>query len=182
MKTFKTWFDLVLVTFLATLLFGCAGNYNPKVNSSAVQDFMEVNQEEIGYLYLLFATSNNFTDDQLKVLNKGRYTIESVIEHVNKLAQTGGATYQDFKANFKLASEHYYLMKPILKTEVDSLTDIEPKIIFGNMVNRAEFFISECNRIINSAEDDIDARGFDNLANYGEGFYNALAPLIDMAL
>jgi len=161
---------------------GLAGNYNPEVNSSPVKIFMQVNTEEIGYLYELFATSNSFTKEQMHTLNKGRLVIEAVIEHIQKLEQTGGVSYQDFKANFALATSQYYLMQPIMQAEIDSLLDREPRIIYKNMRSRVEFFISQCNMIINDAEDDIDGRGMDNLTKYGEGFYNALAPLINMAM
>ncbi|MCK4500500.1 hypothetical protein KAU11_08375 [Candidatus Babeliales bacterium] len=174
---------LCLFILIASIsLSGCAGNYNPSVRGSVVNSFMEVNSDEIGYLYELFATSNNFTKDQLTILNQSRYTIEAIIEHMAFLDQTGGVSYQDFKANISLASSRYYLMKPILKSEISRLNDREARIIYKNMEVRAEFFLSECNRIITDAEDDIDAKGFDNLATYGKGFYNALAPLIDMAL
>ena len=182
MKNFRMYLLCIFVSLMVGGCSGLSGNYNPKVQGGVVSSFMDVNGDEIGYLYELFATSNGFTKDQEYTLNKSRFTIMASMDRIKKLEQSGGVSYQDFKANFGLCVDQYYLMKPILTAEIARLDDREARIIYKNMETRAEFFISECNRIINNAEDDIDANGFDNLTAYGKGFYNALAPLIDMAL
>lgn len=165
-------------------LIGCgaAGNYNPELDGTGVGDFRKGNNAEIGYLYNLFTRTNSFTDDQIKQLNKSRLTIEAVIGYIGVLQLKGGVSYQDFKSQFGLASSEYYKMRLILDIEILNFMEVEPGIIYWNMAERADYFVSACNSIINNAEDDIDARGMENLEKYGKSFFEALGPIIDMAL
>lgn len=175
----------ILITSSALfLLSGCgaAGNYNPTLNGTDVGSFFKSNNAEIGYLYNLFNETNSFTDDQIKQLNKSRLTIEATIEYIAKLQLEGGVSYQDFKSQFGLATTQYYAIRTILDIEIKNFGAIEPGIIYWNMAERADYFVSACNNIINNAEDDIDARGMENLEKYGKSFFEALSPLIDMAL
>lgn len=176
--------QMLLVIFCATFIMGCgvAGNYNPTLDGTSVGDFRKGNNDEIGYLYNLFNKTNSFTDDQVKQLNKSRLTIEAVIEYIAKLQLEGGVSYQDFKSQFGLATTEYYKIRLILDTEITNFEAVEPGIIYWNMAERADYFVSACNTIINAAEDDIDAHGMENLEKYGKAFFEALGPIIDMAL
>jgi len=186
MKNFRTYLLCLPILLLTITLTGCgggaAGNYNPSVDGTGVSKFMKSNGAEIGYLYNLFKRTNSFTDDQVDQLNKSRLTIESVMEYIVVLQLKGGVGYQDFKSQFGLATTEYYKMRLILDIEITKFDTVEPGIIYWNMVERADYFVSACNKIINAADDEIDARGMENLMEYGEGFYNALAPLVDMAM
>lgn len=178
--------NCVVSLLLVVSLAGCsglAGNYNPEVNAEGVGTFWKANDAEIGYLYDLFKSKNNFTPEQKETLSISRYTIMAVIERMKLLRMSGGVSYQDFKSLFGLATNEYYKMMPILRSGMVMFEgEREPKIIFENMVNRTDYFISNCNLIISRAEEDIDARGMDNLKKFGEGFYNALAPILDAAI
>lgn len=173
-----------IITVSTMSLMGCgmAGNYNPTLDGSNVGAFFKTNNAEFGYLYRTFKSANTFTTEQVKQLTKSRLTIEAIIEYIAKLQLEGGVSYQDFKSQFGLAVTEYYKIRTILDVEILKFEAEEPGIIYWNMAERADYFVSACNKIINTAEDDIDANGMENLEKYGKAFFEALGPIIDMAL
>lgn len=178
--------QLLFLLLVGLFLVGCAGDVKQVADSQVIPTAGVVNQYHANdmafdYLNAELRNENAFSRDEAVTLETSQTVIRYVIQRVEARQQKGQLSYSEVLYAYELSRDAYLDMQSILDVHVEVFN--EPVqvvyIVTRREVNR---LISDVNNLLVAAEDEIDSKTFDLMAEKLGQFVGALQPFVGVLI